>query len=143
MNNLFRNVVAVVAGIVIGGFVNMGLVNLGPFVIRLPEGADVSTMDGLRESMKLFSPANFLFPFLGHALGTLAGAFVAAKIAVSHKKNIALGIGVFYLLGGIAAVYAFGGPLWFKVLDLVVAYIPMGLLGGKLAGGNPQQTTKA
>ena len=26
-----------------------------------------------------------------------------------------------------------GGPMWFIVLDLVVAYIPMGYLGAKLA----------
>jgi hypothetical protein len=135
MNPILRNVLAVVAGILVGSFVNMGLVNVGPAVVPLPAGADVSTMEGLRESMSLFSPINFLFPFLAHALGTLAGAFVAAKIAVSHRMKIAIGIGIFFLLGGITAVYMFGGPLWFAVLDLVVAYLPMGLFGGRLAGG--------
>ena len=112
----------------------MALVSIGPSVIPLPEGADVSTTAGLRESIQLFSPLNFLFPFLGHALGTLVGAFVAAKIAVSQQMQIAIGIGAFYLLGGIAAVAMFGGPLWFAIVDLVVAYIPMGYLGGKLSG---------
>ena len=133
MNPIIRNILAVILGIVVGSMVNLGLVELGPLVIPLPEGADNSSMESLQESMKLFTPANFLFPFLAHALGTLAGAFVAAKMAVSHHMRYALGIGVFFLLGGIAAVYMLGGPMWFKVADLLLAYIPMGYVGGALA----------
>ena len=134
MNSILKNVLAVVAGLIVGSLINIGLVNLGPSVIQLPEGADISTMEGLAESMKLFTPANFLFPFLGHALGTLAGAFVAAKFAASHALGLALGVGLFFLFGGISAVIMLGGPLWFKVADLTLAYIPMGYLGGVLAG---------
>jgi hypothetical protein len=83
MNSAFKNILAVLAGVIAGSFVNIMLVNVGPSVIPLPEGADVSTMEKLRDSMALFTPANFLFPFLGHAVGTLAGAFVAAKLAAS------------------------------------------------------------
>ena len=70
MNPIAKNILAVVAGLVVGGIVNMGLIKLAPLVVPLPEGADVSTMEGLRESMKSFKPANFIFPFLAHALGT-------------------------------------------------------------------------
>lgn len=135
MNPKTRNILAVVAGVIVGGLVNMGLVNVGPLIIPLPEGADISTMEGLRESMKLFSPANFVFPLLAHALGTLVGAFTAAKLAVSHELKVALGIGAFFLVGGITAIVMLGGPIWFQVCDLVLAYIPMGLLGGALALG--------
>ncbi|MFK7845702.1 MAG: hypothetical protein AB8G77_10400 [Rhodothermales bacterium] len=134
MNPILKNILAVVAGIAVGSFVNISLVNLGPSVIQLPEGADITTMEGLAESMKLFTPANFLFPFLGHALGALVGAFIAAKFAASHADKLALGIGVVFLMGGISAVVMLGGPLWFKVVDLLFAYIPMGYLGGVLAG---------
>ncbi|MBM4089890.1 MAG: hypothetical protein FJ276_10780 [Planctomycetes bacterium] len=134
MRTIAKNILAVLAGVVVGGLVNMGLVNIGPSVVPLPEGADVSTMENLRASMKLFTPVNFLFPFLGHALGTLAGAFVAAKFAASHRVKCALGIGVFFLIGGIAAVSMLGGPLWFNATDLLVAYIPMAYLGAILAG---------
>jgi hypothetical protein len=90
-------------------------------------------MEGLRESMSLFTPANFLFPFLGHALGTLVGAFTAAKLAVSNHLKVALGVGVFFLIGGTMMVKMVGGPMWFNVVDLLLAYIPMGFLGGMLA----------
>ena len=119
-----------VAGVVAGSVVNMGLVELGPMIIPLPAGADTSTAEGLKASMDLFTPAHFVFPFLAHALGTLVGAFVAARLATGSRMKFGLGIGVFYLLGGIAAVVMFGGPVWFMVLDLVGAYIPMGYLGG-------------
>ena len=126
---------AAFVGLVIGNVVNLGLVNLGMAVVPLPDGADVSTMEGLRESMKSFTPVNFLFPFLAHALGTLAGAFVAAKLAASHHMKFAIGIGVFFLLGGISMVLMCGGPVWFIACDLLLAYIPMGFLGGVLARG--------
>jgi hypothetical protein len=133
MFSLVWNILAIVAGVFAGSLVNLVLVNIGPIVIPLPEGADVSTMEKLQESMALFTPANFLFPFLGHALGTLAGAFVAAKLAASHSMKLALGVGLVFLLGGIAAMQMLGGPAWFLVTDLVASYIPMGYFGGRMA----------
>lgn len=134
MNNTTRNILAVIVGIVIGAAVNMGLVNIGPSIIPPPAGADVTNMEVLKESMKLFEPKHFIFPFLAHALGTLVGAFVAAKLAASHKMACAVFIGFFFLGGGIMMVYMVGGPMWFIVADLVLAYIPMAYLGGMLAG---------
>jgi len=140
MNPIVKNSVAVILGFVVGSAVNMGLVYIGPVIIPLPKGADVSTMENLRESMGLFTPINFLFPFLSHALGTLAGAFVVAKFAASHQMKFALLIGALFLIGGITAVLMIGGPMWFNVSDLLLAYIPMGYLGGVLAGANRPRT---
>ena len=140
MKTIARNTLAAIVGFVIGSVVNLALVNIGMSVIPLPEGADVSTMEGLRESMKLFTPVNFLFPFLAHALGTLTGAFVAAKVAASHHMKFAIGIGVVFLFGGLTMVLMCGGPAWFIAADLLLAYIPMAYLGGLLAGGKKSRT---
>ncbi len=142
MNPIVRNVLAAIVGFIIGSIVNISLVNVGMAIVPLPEGADVSTMEGLREAMKEFTPVNFIFPFLAHALGTLVGAFIAAKIAASHKMKFAIGIGAFFLFGGITMIALCGGPFWFIALDLLVAYIPMGLLGGILAGGNKTKSAE-
>jgi hypothetical protein len=133
MKTLGRNLLAVVAGLIIGSIVNMALVNMGPRVIPLPEGADISSTESMRESMNLFTPANFLFPFLGHALGTLAGAYVAARIGAGRPLVPALIVGVFFLAGGVTAASMFGGPAWFITADLVLAYLPMAFLGMQLA----------
>ncbi|MEZ6091897.1 MAG: hypothetical protein R3C05_28605 [Pirellulaceae bacterium] len=111
----------------------MAIITVGPIVIPLPEAVDMSDMDKFAENLKLLKPVNFVTPWLAHALGTLVGAFVAARIATSHEMKIALGIGVLFLLGGVAMVATFGGPLWFSALDLIGAYLPMGYLGGTFA----------
>ena len=46
----------------------------------------------------------------------------------------ALGIGVFFLIGGISMVFMIPAPVWFIVADLSLAYIPMGWFGWKLTG---------
>lgn len=136
MNPILRNILAVIAGVIVGGIVNMGLIMVSGSVIPPPEGADVTTMEGLKAALPLFQPKHFLFPFLAHALGTLAGAFLAARLAATHKMKFALGIAAFFLLGGLYNAFALPAPAWFIVLDLVGAYIPMGWLGGRLAGGD-------
>lgn len=140
MHPIARNILAVIAGVVVGSLVNMGLINIGPLVVPLPEGADVSTMENLHNALKLFTPVNFLFPFLAHALGTLSGAFVVAKVAASHQMTFAIGIGVLFLIGGATMVSMIGGPMWFNASDLLLAYIPMAYLGGILARGKRPQS---
>jgi hypothetical protein len=111
----------------------MGIIMIGPSLIPLPEGIDPTNMDSLKENFHLFQPKNFIPPFLAHALGTLAGAFATSKIAANNNLKLALVIGAFFLVGGIMMVNALPAPIWFDVLDLVVAYIPMAWLGHKLA----------
>lgn len=134
MNPILKNILAVVAGIVVGSIVNMGLIMISGTVIPPPEGADVTTMEGLKETMHLFEPKHFIFPFLAHALGTLVGAWVAAKIASTRKMIFAMVIGLFFLMGGIMSVFQIPSPTWFIVLDLGGAYLPMAWLGGKIGG---------
>lgn len=57
-----KNVLAVIAGIVIGGFVNMGLITISGSVIPPPAGVDVTDMESLKASMHLFEPRHFIFP---------------------------------------------------------------------------------
>ena len=135
MNPTLRNVMAVIAGAILGSLANGFLIEISGKVIPPPDGADVTTLEGLKASIHLFEPKHFVFPFLAHALGTLTGAFVAAKLAATHKMRIALGIGVLFLLGGIANCFMLPAPVWFMAVDVIVAYIPMGYLGGKLAIG--------
>lgn len=140
MNVYLRNALAVIVGFVIGSIVNMTLVNIGPHVVPLPEGADVSTAEGLKASMKLFKPINFLFPWLGHALGTLVGAFCAAKLAKSQSLGMAMVLGAMFMLGGLMMIMMLGGPPWFVAVDLLVAYLPMAYLGGILATGRQKRS---
>ena len=133
MNATLKNILAVIVGLIIGSIVNMGIIMISSSVIPPPNGADVTTMEGLKEVLHLFEPKHFLFPFLAHALGTLVGAFVAATIAANNKMKFAIAIGCFFLIGGIINVVMLPSPTWFAILDIVGAYIPMAMIGGKLA----------
>ena len=133
MNPIIKNILAVIIGVIIGSMVNIGIIMISPLIIPPPAGANLDTMEGLIAAMPSFQIKHFIFPFLAHAIGTFAGAFVAAKIAATYKLQLAIGVGVYFLLGGISAVYMIPGPLWFAILDLVVSYIPMAFLAGKLA----------
>ena len=133
MKQILINILAVLAGIILGSAVNMGIITISGSVIPPPEGADVTTMEGLKESLPLFEPRHFIMPFLAHALGTLIGAFLCALIAASHKMKFALGIGLFFLAGGITNVFLLPSPTWFAVSDIGLAYFPMAWVGGKMA----------
>lgn len=134
MHPIIKNVLAVIAGIVVGMVINLGLVIVGSFVIPAPEGVDVMDAKSIRDSLHKFGPIHFVFPFLAHALGTLAGAVVAGILAVSRKKWFAIGIGFFFLIGGIANILSIPTPTWFIGFDLLFAYVPMGWLGSLLVG---------
>lgn len=136
MNPIFRNFLAVISGIFFGSAVNMGIVMISGSIIPPPPGVDPGNMESLKTSMHLFEAKHFLMPFLAHALGTFVGAYLAALMAFNHKMKFALGIGMFFLVGGIASVIILPSPRWFTILDLAIAYIPMAWLGGKLAFGN-------
>jgi len=133
MNPIVRNIIAVLVGCIFGSIVNMGIIMQSASLIPPPDGADVTTIEGLKASIHLFGPRHFVMPFLAHALGTFAGAFIASRIAVNNKIKFALGIGVFFLIGGIGNTLMLPSPIWFTILDLVGAYIPMALLAGKSA----------
>jgi len=133
MNPTLRNILAVIAGAIVGSIVNMAIVMLSGYVIPPPAGADATTIEGLKASMHLFEPKHFIFPFLAHAIGTLVGAYLAALMGASGKMRLALIVGVLFMIGGIINVTMLPSPVWVSVLDIAGAYIPMAYLGWKFA----------
>ncbi len=133
MKNVLLGVFGFVVGAVIGGFVNMGIIVNAHLIIPYPEGVDPSNMESLTAAMPTFEIKHFIMPFLAHALGTLVGAFVATMIAAAARLPIALGIGIMFLVAGVIMVMDLPSPMWFNVLDLVGAYLPMGFLGYVIA----------
>ena len=132
MKPVFRNILAVILGIILGSAVNMGIIMISGLIIPPPEGADVTTSEGLTASMHLFEPRHFIMPFLAHAIGTFLGALATGAIAATYKMKLALGVGAWFLIGGIVTVFMLPSPVWFTILDLAAAYLPMGYLAGKL-----------
>lgn len=129
-NPILRGVLAIVLGFIIGSAVNIAIVILSVNVMPLPEGVD---MKNLAEHTDKLTTGHWIFAFTAHALGTLVGAFVAAKLALNNRMKYAYAVGILFLFGGIANVISLKPTLIFKVIDLALAYIPMGWLGGRMA----------
>jgi hypothetical protein len=132
MKPIVKNILAVIAGVFGGGFFNMGIIMISGSLIPPPEGAVITTMEGLKASMHLMEPKHFLMPFLAHALGTLVGAAITALISANHKMRLAIAVGVWFMIGGLINIIMLPSPLWFTLVDLGLGYIPMAYIGAKL-----------
>ena len=99
MNPILKNVLAVIAGLVLGGMANMGIIMLSGSVIPPPEGVNPADIESLKANMHLFEAKHFIMPFLAHAVGSFVGALVAALIAATHKMKFALGLGIWTMIG--------------------------------------------
>lgn len=132
MKTIIRNCLAVLIGLVLGSIVNMALVIVGPHLIPPPAGVDMSDMESFAAGAHLLGPQHYLFPFLAHALGTLAGALTAHLISSTRRSVFSYVIGALFLFGGITAAFMIPAPAWFIALDLLAAYIPMACLATRL-----------
>jgi hypothetical protein len=133
---VLRAIAGVFAGLIAGAALNMGIIYAGAALLPPPEGVDVGNIESINANIDKYTVVDMMVPFAAHALGTLLGAFVAAMIAVTARARlrVSLVVGCVFLIGGIEAVRMIpNAPLWFDVLDLGLAYIPMALLGWWLA----------
>jgi len=134
MNPIVKNILAVIAGLVLGGLVNAGIVALGSSILPTPEGVDPNDIESIRANAHLYSWKHFINPFLAHAIGTLVGAFVVAKIAVSSHKKLSYLIGLIFMIGGIMMAVMIPELKYFSMVDILLAYFPFAWLGWSLAG---------
>lgn len=132
MHPTIKNILAVVLGWLGGSAINYGLIQLGHQLMPIPD-IDPQDMEALAAVMPTLSGEFFIFPFLAHALGTLAGAAIAYSMATKHKIKYALAIGALFFIGGIIVSFMLPAPTWFIITDLCLAYFPMAWLGAKLA----------
>jgi len=132
--NVFRNILAVVLGFVSGNVVNMAVITAGHAIMPPPAGFDGNSMEGVASTIHLLQPIDYVVPFLAHALGPLVGVFVAMFVAASGRKVIAIILGCLFLAGGIAANIMIPAPMWYRAVDVLLAYVPMAFLGYKLSG---------
>ena len=133
MNSKLQNILGIILGIIIGSMVNMSIVSISGSLIPLPAGVNPEDVKSIRENIHMFQSKHYVIPFLAHALGTLSGAIIAAKIATSRKSTYANIIGLFFLVVGISAAAMIGTPILPTIVDLVFAYIPMAWIAYKLS----------
>jgi hypothetical protein len=134
MNPIVRNILAVIAGWLVGSIANIALIIGGMMLIPMPGGANPFDMESIKAAIPLFEAKHFAIPLIAHAAGALVGGLVASLIGVSRHLMLAMIVGLMFLLGGIVNTFTMPAPAWFIAVDLLLAYFPMAWLGWKLSG---------
>jgi hypothetical protein len=117
-----------------GAMLNSAIINLSDKVIPPPNGFLLKSIEGLNAAMPHMEPKHFIFPFFAHALGTLVSAILISRFLKTQQLIFSMMAGLLFLMGGVSMVVMLPKtPIWFVLLDLIVAYIPMAYLGYKLA----------
>ena len=137
VRRVLLDLVVFVGAVLVGAAVNGGVLQVGAGLVPLPEGlppeANMNTPEGIRAAVPHLAPLHFLFPWLAHAIGTLAGAVIAARWTSLRMRTIAaFAIGLLFFSGGLWMATQIPDPLWFVVLDLSLAYLPMAWLALRL-----------
>jgi len=126
---ILKNILILFLGLIIGSIVNMGLVMLGPMIISPPEGMIPTDVESIKEHLHLLEFKHYIFPFLAHAAGTLLGAGVVASFVAKSKIGWAMALGALFMIGGVTNLVSMSSPIWFTIVDLSLAYLPMAYLG--------------
>jgi hypothetical protein len=132
MHPILRNLLALLAGLFIGGSLNMAVIVVGGMLFPPPEGVDVNDLASINAHIGDYSVLQLMVPLLAHALGTFIGALIVARFAASWQMPLALLVGLLFMAGGFMALQQIpDSPCWFAVADLGLAYIPMAWAGAR------------
>ena len=90
IGRIIKNILSVFCGILIGSTVNMALIISGGELFPFSNGMDPMNAE-------MWEIKYFIFPFLAHSIGTLAGAFITAKLSSSYHMVFSISVGLFFL----------------------------------------------
>lgn len=79
---IWRSILVIIVGFLIGSVVNVLVVIVGLILIFVFEGVDMLDMDNFVENLKLFKLVNFIVFFVVYVFGMLVGVFVVVKIVL-------------------------------------------------------------
>ena len=133
--NILKHVGAVLLGVFVGMILITLMHMLGNLMYPLPEGLDMNDPEAMGAYIPTMPFGAMLMVLLAHGSGSFGGAFIAALLVRKTGKPMLLG----WVVGGIVMVFGImnlfmvpGHPMWFAIVDTVM-YIPLGLMGAKLA----------
>jgi hypothetical protein len=131
MGKIWWGVLAVILGFVTFGVVVMIGAHVGHLFFPPPAGFDHHDP----EAVKALPMGTLVAVLVPWALGSFAGAWVAARLAPVAKLAFGLAIGLIGLLAAVAIMLMIPHPVWMWVAA-VVELLPAAYLGAKLATRN-------
>ena len=124
---MFRNIGAVLIGLVGGAMVNMGLITLNMMVLfPTPPGMEPGDAVAMQAYIDQLPVTAFLVVILAHLGQAGVGGWIAARIAGTHPRRLAMTVAGLTLLGGLLNAQQIDAPAWTYIempLYLVVGWI--------------------
>lgn len=126
-----RNVLAVVLGVAVAGFVVMGVETLGHGLYPPPAGLSMDNPEAIKAYVAGAPFLALAFVLVAWAAGALVGGAVAARLAAGRRPaRHGTTVGLVLLLMGAMNMWMIPHPLWFMLAAPFACLIP-GSLGGQ------------
>lgn len=127
-----KSLIAVIAGVIVGGVVVFLVEGLGSSALAALTGIEPITAQGAAALATVRPTESLLVVVLAYVLGPLSGGYIAARLAPTKRYYHAIAVGAIQLIFGVITLALFPHPEWFWVATLVV-FIPAALAGAALA----------
>ncbi|RLJ64393.1 hypothetical protein CLV86_1511 [Lacinutrix venerupis] len=128
---MLRNILATIVGFIVAGVtVHLFESVLGHNLFPLPEGANPSDMEWIKNNMASIPIGAKIFVALGHFMGIVVGMFVAGLISKTSMVPAYIVAGIMIIA---TALVTFGLPkeTWFILAEIVAVFA--GFYFGKTA----------
>lgn len=129
---IIRSVIAVAAGVFIGGIATYGVEALGHVLVPPPAGLDITDAAAVKAAMPTLPAAHFLPLLFAYLVGPSLGAALAARMAPGRARLHATVVGGVFAAGGAVNFMEIPHPPWFVVLAML-AFLAAPLIGVRLA----------
>jgi hypothetical protein len=124
---MVRNILAVIAGLVVGMVVNMALIMLNAYVLfPMPPGTSMQDPEQVNAYIATLPTVAFFVVLSAHLGQSFVGGWTAARLGSSRPMMLAMIVGVLSLVGGAINMMTIKGPDWLYIelpLYLVVAWL--------------------
>jgi MFS family permease len=132
-----RSILAVLAGAIVAGVLIAAVEAVSSAVYPLPPGVDHHDYESLRQHVEQLPLGAFLFVLAAWAIGTFAGAWVAARLATRARFAHGLVVGALFLLAGVLSMLMIPHPAWMWA-GAVLVFVVCSYLGARLAAPAPR-----
>ena len=104
-----------------------------------PQDLNFHDKEGILAHMQSLPDKAFIMVIVAHTLSTLAGAFVAARIAPNHKIYYGIFVGALFVVASLSMIMSVPHPRWMILTDILLVTL-LAYLGAKLGSkGNARQ----
>ncbi len=126
-----RSILAVIAGLVVGGLLVAGVEYMSQMIYPPPPGLDLTDTEAVREFAMGAPDSARMVILLAWFVGPFGGGWLAARLAPRLPMTHAIIVGAFFVAADLINLVTIPSPVWMWVGGLIAPLLAA-YLGGKL-----------